>query len=191
MRLNLPAAAFAAVLTLMAAVSAEAEIRGGSFELGALGGAVSWSPRLGLQDCAWFGGFAGHRFDPLADRLYLGFRAQWEGCVSRQKVTDQRVDMILVDIGFSYGVRVLPWLLPYGMSGGGFLVADSTPSGGGPTPRTVFQTGGGVSITIGPYLLLDLSVRLLIFENIQLGTIQGQFGTVASPLFGVGFGAQI
>jgi len=123
--------------------------------------------------------------------LHLGFRAHWEGCITEQKVTDERVDMILVDIGFSYGVRVLPWLLPYGISGGGFLVADSTPSGGGSTPRTVFQTGGGVAITLGPYFLLDVSVRLLIFENIQFGTIQGQFGTVASPLFSIGIGAQI
>ena len=82
-------------------------------------------------------------------------------------------------------------MLPYGFSGGGFLIADSTPSGGDPTPRTVFQTGGGVAITLGPYLLLDIKVRLLVFENIQFGSIQGQFGSVVSPLFAIALGAQI
>ncbi len=188
---KLPIAVLGALFALALSTPASAEIRGGSFEAGGIGGAAVWSSDLGLKPCGWFGGFAGHRFQPLAEKLYLGFRAHWEGCVTEQKVTDERVDMILVDVGFSYGVQVLPWLLPYGTSGGGFLVADSTPSGGGPTPRTVFQTGGGVAITIGPNLLLDVNVRIFVFENIQFGTIQGQFGSVVSPLFSVGLGAQI
>ncbi|MCP4870854.1 MAG: outer membrane beta-barrel protein [Proteobacteria bacterium] len=188
---KLPIAAFAALLMALFAAPASAEIRGGSFEAGGVGGAAVWSSDLGLKPCGWYGGFAGHRFQPLAERLHLGFRAAWEGCVTQQRVTDERVDMILVDVGFSYGVRVLPWMLPYGFSGGGFLIADSTPSGGDPTPRTVFQTGGGVAITLGPYLLLDIKVRLLVFENIQFGSIQGQFGSVVSPLFAIALGAQI
>ncbi len=177
-------------LTLLPS-AAGAEIRGGAFEVGGIGGGVPWSNKLGLKPCGWFGGFAGHRFEPLAERLYLGFRANWEGCITDQQVTEDRIDMILIDVHFTYGVKATEWLLPYGTSGAGFLIADATPSGGGPTPRTVFQTGGGLLFSIGPHLIVDASVRLLIFENIQFGTIQGQFGTVVSPLFSLAVGAQI
>ncbi len=70
-------------------------------------------------------------------------------------------------------------------------MADATPSGGRPTPRTLFQGGGGLAITLGPYLLLDVGVRLLVYENIQFGGVQGQAGTTASPLFSLQVGAQI
>ncbi len=170
---------------------ARAEVRGGSFELGAVVGVVPWDQKVGLEPCAWFGGFAGHRFDVLAERLHLGFTAGGEGCVGEQKISGARIDMILIDIAFTYGVKVLPWLMPYGLAGGGFLVADATPSGGGPTPRTLFQGGGGVTATIGKYLLVDVGVRMIVFENIQFGGLQGQTGTVASPLFYLKLGAQI
>ncbi len=170
---------------------ASAEVRGGSFQLGAVAGVASFGDRLGLKPCPWFGGYAGHRFQPLAERLYLGFRAGWEGCVTAQRVTDARIDMILVDVAFTYGIRVTDWLMPYGLSGGGFLVADSTPSGGKPFPRTLFHGGGGVVATIGPYLEVDVGVRILVHENIQFGGVQGQVGTVASPLLFIQVGAQI
>lgn len=179
------------LLTMLLAAPASAEVRGGSFQIGGVAGVASWGERLGLKPCVWFGGYAGHRFEPLAERLHLGFRAGWEGCVTSQRVTDARIDMILIDVGFTYGVRVTDWLMPYGISGGGFMIADATPSGGGPIPRTVFQGGGGVVATIGPYLEVDIGVRLLVHENIQFGGVQGQVGTIASPLVYLQVGAQI
>lgn len=179
-----------ALLTLLPA-AARAEVRGGSFEVGGLVGGVVWDRDLGLEPCPWFGGFAGHRFEPLAERLHMGFRAHWEGCIGEQKVTEARIDMILVDVAFTYGVRATDWLLLYGLSGAGFLIADSTPSGGRPFPRTVFQGGGGAAVVLGPYFLLDLSVRLLVFENIQFGGFGGTTGTTASPAFTLSIGAHI
>ncbi len=179
------------LLICLLPTAAQAEFRGGSFEVGGLVGGAVWDRDLGLEPCAWFGGFAGHRFDPLAERLYMGFRAHWEGCVTEQKVTTDRIDMILVDIAFTYGVKVTDWLIVYGLSGGGFLIADSTPSGGRPFPRTVFQGGGGAAVTLGPYLMLDVAVRALVFENIQFGGFGGTTGTVASPAFTLSIGGHI
>lgn len=179
------------LLALLLPASAAAELRGGAFELGGLGGVAVWDSDLVLQPCAFFGGYAGHRFDPLAERLHMGFRAGWEGCVTEQKFTGDRIDMIFVDIAFTYGVKLTDWLIAYGLSGGGFLVADSTPSGGRPFPRTVFQGGGGVAAVLGKYLMVDVSVRMLVFENIQFGGVVGATGTVASPIVALQLGGHI
>jgi len=165
-------------------------IRGGAFEVGGTGGVAVWDAGLGLEPCAWFGGFAGHRFQPLADRFHFGFRAGWEGCVTDQKVTSDRVDMILIDIGFTYGIKPVDWLIVYGLTGGGFLIADTTPSGGKPFPRMAFQGGGGVAAAFG-YFYVDASVRVMAFENIQFGGFGGTTGTVGSPVITLSVGAHI
>ena len=181
----------ALLLALLVPSTAAAEIRGGAFELGGLGGVAVWDSDLVLEPCAFFGGYAGHRFEPLAERLHMGFRAGWEGCVTQQKFTNDRIDMIFVDIAFAYGVKLTDWLIAYGLSGGGFLVADSTPSGGKPFPRTIFQGGGGIAATLGKYLMVDVSVRMLVFENIQFGGVVGATGTVASPIIALQVGGHI
>jgi hypothetical protein len=181
----------ALLIGLLLPTLASAEVRGGAFEVGGLGGVAVWDSDLTLDPCAFFGGYAGHRFDPLAERLYMGFRAGWEGCVTQQKITQDRVDMIFIDVAFTYGVTITDWLIAYGLSGGGFLIADSTPSGGRPFPRTVFQGGGGIAATLGKYLMIDISVRMIVFENIQFGGIVGANGTVASPVIGLQIGGHI
>ncbi len=170
---------------------ASAEVRGGAFEVGGLVGAAVWDQDLTLEPCAFFGGYAGHRFEPLAERLHMGFRAGWEGCVTHQKVTNDRIDMIFIDVAFTYGVKLTDWLIAYGLSGAGFLIADATPSGGRPFPRTVFQGGGGIAATLGKYLMIDVSVRMIVFENIQFGGVVGAAGTVASPVVGLQVGGHI
>ena len=125
------AATLAATLCLGASLArpapAHAELRGGAFEIAGVGGVGTWGPKVGLKPCAWFGGMAGHRFPAQAERLHLGFRAGWEGCIAQQQRTQARIDMIYVDVGFTYGVRALDWLLFYALTGAGFVLADSTP----------------------------------------------------------------
>jgi hypothetical protein len=181
----------ALLIGLLCPTPASAEVRGGAFEVGGLGGVAVWDADLVLEPCAFFGGYAGHRFDPLAERLYMGFRAGWEGCVTHQKFSGDRIDMIFVDVAFTYGAKLTDWLIAYGLSGAGFLVADSTPSGGKPFPRTVFQGGGGIAATLGRYLMIDLSVRMFVFENIQFGGFVGSAGTVASPIVALQVGGHI
>ena len=166
-------------------------IRGGSFEIAGIGGVVPWQDKVGLEPCVWFGAMAGHRFNPIAERLHLGFRAGWEGCIADQTFTGARIDFILIDFAFVYGVRATDFLFPYGLMGAGFGIIDATPSGGVPHPRTVFQAGGGAQFVLGGYFMIDLSVRLLVFENVQLGGFGGQAGSAVNPLFSFSIGAQI
>jgi hypothetical protein len=187
----LPTMLLALAFTALSGGDARAEIRGRSFQIGGIVGVVPWSDKVGLEPCGWFGATVGHRFAPLAERLHLGFHAGWEGCVAEQTFTGDRIDFILVDFGFTYGVRATEFLFPYGIAGAGFAVIDATPSGGGPHPRTVFVTGGGVELSIGPYFMIDLSIRLLIFENVQLGGFGGEAGSAFNPLFSIAIGAQI
>lgn len=170
---------------------ATAQVRGGAFEVGGLGGYAVWDDDLVLEPCAFFGGYAGHKFDPLAERLHLGFRAGWEGCVTEQKFTQDRIDMIFIDVAFTYGVKPVDWMIAYALSGAGFLIADSTPSGGRPFPRTVFQGGGGLAVVLGKYFMIDLNLRVILFENIQFGGVVGAAGTVVSPVVGLQIGAHI
>jgi hypothetical protein len=175
---------------LLAPRSASAEIGDGAFQIGGVGGVAVWSRRVGLKPCAWYGGEVLHRFPRLAAVIHLGFRAGWEGCISRQEVTDDRIDMILIDMGFSWGIRARPWLLPYVITGGGMMLGDATPSGGKTHPRTAFHGGVGVTATIGDYLFVDLAFRMIVFENFQFGGYGGQPGTVGSPLVSLAVGAQ-
>jgi len=188
-----PLALLLIVLSLGTASAPEArgEVRGRSFEIAGVGGVVPWQSKVALEPCGWFGAFIGHRFDPLAERLHLGVRAGWEGCVGEQTFTGNRIDFILIDFGFTYGVKVTEFLLPYGLIGAGFALIDAVPSGGETHPRTVFQTGGGAQFVLGKYFMIDVSVRVLFFENVQLGGFGGEAGTTASPLITIGFGAQI
>jgi hypothetical protein len=188
---TLPIFLLALLLSAATGSDAHAEIRGRSFQIGGVVGVVPWQNKVGLEPCGWFGATIGHRFAPLAERLHLGFRAGWEGCVAEQTFTGSRIDFILVDFGFTYGVKVADFLQPYGLAGAGFAVIDATPSGGGPHPRTVFQSGVGIQVTIGPYFMIDASIRLLIFENVQLGGFGGQAGGAVNPLFSIAIGAQI
>lgn len=169
---------------------ARAEIGDGAFELGGLGGVAIWSQRVGLKPCVWYGGSVGHRFPRMAEKLHMGFRAGWEGCVSEQKVTGDRIDMIYVNMGFSWGIRARPWLLPYAITGAGMMLGDATPSGGVTHPRTSFHGGFGVTATLGDYLFVDLCFRMIVFENFQFGGYGGQPGTVGSPLIALSVGAQ-
>ncbi len=170
---------------------ARGEVRGRSFEIAGIAGVVPWHSKVALEPCGWFGAMIGHRFDPLAERLHLGVRAGWEGCVGEQTFTGNRIDFILIDFGFTYGVRVTDFLLPYGLIGAGFALIDAVPSGGDTHPRTVFQTGGGAQFVLGKYFMIDVAVRVLFFENVQLGGFGGEAGTTASPLISIGIGAQI
>jgi hypothetical protein len=186
---------FLLMMLLLAALTlpglARAEVRGGSFEVAGTVGVGAFDPAVGADPCAWYGAYVGHRFRPLAERFHLGFQAGWEGCVTKQKVTGDRVDFILVDFGFTWGVKATKWLIPYGMTGGGFLVADTTPSGGQPYPRTAFQGGGGVAAVLAKYLLLDLKVRVIAFENIQFGGFGGTTGTTANVVTTFSLGGHI
>lgn len=167
-------------------------IRDGSFSIAGTVGAASWDRKLGLQPCLWFGGHAGHRFPALAERLHLGFRAGWEGCVTAvDTLWEPRIDMILVDVGFTYGIRLTSFLQPYVLLGGGFLLADGSPSGGELVPRTAFQGGGGASFVLGSYLLLDIGARVLVFANVPFPGVGLHAGTTVSPVFSISLGAEI
>ena len=179
-------------LLLGAAAPARAEIRGSAFEVAGLVGAVDWQDKVGLRPCAWFGGMAGHRFKAVGERFHLGFRATWEGCVTALDVESRpRVDMIFVGVHFLYGVRTFDWMFVYGSVGAGMMLGDRTPSGGTPTPRTTFMGGPGMTVTLGKHLMLDLSMRLVVFENFQFGILGGQAGDAVSPLVALMVGAQI
>ena len=174
----------------LAPPAARAEIGDGAFQVGGVGGVAVWSQRVGLKTCGWYGGDVTHRFPRMAKVLHLGFRAGWEGCVSEQHVTGDRIDMIFVNMGFSWGIRARPWLLPYVITGAGMMLGDATPSGGVTHPRTAFHGGVGVTATIGDYIFADLAFRMIVFENFQFGGYGGQPGTVGSPLIAVSVGAQ-
>lgn len=171
---------------------AQAEIRGGAFEVGGLVGVGLWQPKVGVRPCAWYGGMAGHRFKPVAERFHMGFRATWEGCVGALDTPARpRVDMILVGAHFNYGVRTFDWMYVYGTVGAGMLLSDRTPSGGAPDPRVTFVGGPGVTVTAGKYLFVDVSVRVMVFENFNFGTIGAQAGNASAPVVAVAIGAQI
>ena len=189
-----PTVAIAALLFVLAAAyapDAQAEIRGRSFRIGGVIGVAPFSPKFGLEPCPWFGAQVGHRFQAIAEKLHLGFRMGAEGCVGEQTLTGDRVDVILVDFAFTYGVKVTDFLQPYGISGAGFGVIDAVPSGGRTHPRTVFQGGGGIEVSLGPYFILDASVRIIVFENVQLGGFGGEAGSVVNPVITLSIGAQI
>lgn len=174
------------------APAARAEVRGGSFEVGGLAGLGLWQPKVGVRPCAWFGGLAGHRFQPVADGVFMGFRATWEGCVGALDTpARQRVDMILVGAHFNYGVSVVDWMYVYGTVGAGMLLSDRTPSGGGPDPRVTFMGGPGVLVTAGKYLFIDASVRVMVFENFNFGALGAQAGNGSAPVLTLAVGAQI
>ena len=182
------------VLTAIAVLGtsrpAQAEIRGGSFEVAGFAGVGLWQPKVGVKPCAWWGGMAGHRFQPVADRIFMGFRATWEGCVGAlDTAAAPRVDMILVGAHFNYGVRTFDWMLVYGTVGGGMLLSDRTPSGGAPDPRLTFAGGPGVMVTAGKYLFVDLNLRVLVFENFNFGGAQA--GNAGAPVITLAVGAQI
>ncbi len=169
---------------------ARAEVGDGAFEVGGVGGVAVWGQRVGLKACGWYGGSVGHRFPRMAEVLHMGFRAGWEGCVSEQEVTGDRIDMIYVNMGFSWGIRAKPWLLPYVITGAGMMLGDATPSGGVTHPRTAFHGGAGVMVTLGDYIFVDLALRMIVFENFQFGGYGGQPGTVGNPLIALSVGAQ-
>lgn len=178
------------VATLGVATPAHAEVRGGSFEVAGFAGVGLWQPKVGVRPCAWFGGAAGHRFQPVAERIHMGFRATWEGCVGAlDEPARRRVDMILVAANFSYGVKPVDWMLVYGTVGAGMLLSDRTPSGGSPDPRLAFVGGPGVLVTLGKYLFVDLSMRVLVFENFTFGG--ARVGNAGAPVITLAVGAQI
>ncbi len=171
---------------------ARAQVRGKSFEASGLVGIADWQPKVGLKPCAWFGGMAGHRFEVVADRIHMGFRATWEGCITALDVPSApRIDMVLIAGHFNYGVKPVDWALVYAQMGVGIMLADQAPSGGTTTPRMSFSGGGGVLITIGKYFFVDASLRALVFENFQFGTLGGQAGNTTNPLATLIIGAQI
>jgi len=171
---------------------AAAEVRGKAFEVSGLVGIATWQRKVGLRPCAWFGGMAGHRFEAVADRIHMGFRATWEGCVTALDTAARpRVDMILVGGHFNYGVKPTDWMLVYGQVGAGMMLGDRTPSGGELTPRLTFSGGPGVLVSLGKYFFMDASLRLLVFENFQFGSLGGQAGDAVNPLVSLIIGAQI
>ncbi len=171
---------------------AQAEVRGKAFEVSGLVGVASWQRKTGLRPCAWYGGMAGHRFEAVAERLHLGFRATWEGCITALDTESRpRVDMILVGGHFNYGIKPTDWMMVYGQVGAGMMLGDRTPSGGTLTPRLTFSGGPGVLFGLGKYFFLDASLRLLVFENFQFGTFGGQAGDAVNPLVSLVIGAQI
>ncbi len=168
------------------------EVRGKSFEVSGLVGVASWQRKVGLKPCAWYGGMAGHRFEAVADRIHMGFRATWEGCITAlDTASAPRVDMILVGGHFNYGIKPVDWMLVYAQVGAGMMLGDRTPSGGTLTPRVSFSGGPGVLVTLGKYFFLDASLRLLVFENFQFGDLGGQAGNATNPLVALTIGAQI
>ncbi len=172
--------------------SAQAEVRGKSFEVAGIVGGAGWQRKTGLRPCVWFGGMAGHRFEAVADRIHVGFRATWEGCITALDTeTRPRVDMILVGGHFNYGIKPVDWMLVYAQVGAGMMLGDRTPSGGTLTPRLSFSGGPGVFVSLGKYLFLDVSFRLLVFENFQFGSFGGQAGGTVNPLGSLIIGAQI
>ena len=170
----------------------KAGIRDGSFEVGGAVGWIGWDTALGLEPCLLYGGEVGHRFPALAERLHLAFRGGYEGCISHLRTPlRRRIDMALIDIGFEYGVRLTSWLQHYGLIGGGFLLADETPSGGQTQPRTCFQAGAGVVATLGPYVYLDLSLRVFSFENFQFRGWTGRAGNTWNPVVTLAIGGEV
>ncbi len=183
-------ATLAVTLLLGLASPARAEVRGGAFEVGGLAGVTLWQPKVGVKPCAWFGAMAGHRFQPVAQRIHMGFRATWEGCVGAlDTAAAPRVDMILVAVHFNYGIKPVDWMYVYGTVGAGMLLSDRTPSGGSPDPRLAFVGGPGVLVTAGKYLFIDLSMRVLVFENFTFGG--ARVGNAGAPVFSLAVGAQI
>ncbi|MCO4771300.1 MAG: hypothetical protein KDA24_14800 [Deltaproteobacteria bacterium] len=171
---------------------AVAEVRGKAFEVSGLVGIADWQPKVGLKPCAWYGGMAGHRFEAVAERLHLGFRATWEGCITALDVESApRIDMILIGGHFNYGIKPVDWMMVYGQMGAGMMLADQTPSGGATTPRMTFMGGPGVIVTLGKYFFFDASLRFMIFENFQFGTLGGQAGNAVNPVAALIIGAQI
>ena len=172
--------------------TARAEVRGKSFEVAGLVAIADWQDKVGLKPCAWYGGMAGHRFEAVAERIHMGFRATREGCITAlDTASAPRVDMILVGGHFNYGIKPLDWMLIYGQVGAGMMLGDRTPSGGTLTPRVTFSGGPGVFVTLGKYLFVDVSLRLLVFENFQFGGFGGQAGNATNPLVSLTIGAQI
>jgi hypothetical protein len=170
----------------------KAGIRDGSFEVGGVVGLVAWDSDLGLERCWLYGGEVGHRFPALAQRLHLAFRGGYKGCITHLATpSHRRVDMALIDVGFEYGIRLQPWLQPYAVVGGGFLLADETPSGGRTQPRTCFLGGGGVVVTLGAYVYVDLSLRLWSFENFQFRGWTGRAGNTWNPVLSLAVGGEI
>lgn len=185
-------AALSLFAALLVAGPAAAEVRGPAFEVGGIVGAGLWQPKVGVRPCAWYGGMMGHRFKPVADRVHMGIRATWEGCVGALDTEARpRVDMILVAAHFNYGVRTFGWMYVYGTVGAGMLLSDRTPSGGSPDPRVTFIGGPGVTITAGKYLFFDVSARVMVFENFNFGTIGAQAGNASAPVLSIAIGAQI
>ena len=53
------------------------------------------------------------------------------------------------------------------------------------------MTGAGVLFSLGRWVHVDVSWRLLLYENFQFGSWAGQAGTVANHVITLGAGVQI
>ena len=161
--------AIAGVVTAPRSVAADTGIRGPAFEIGAVVGGGLWSSNVGLDHCPWFGLRIGHRFAPFSskERLFLGFRAGWEGCFTEKSNTGDAVDMIYINLSLLYGIRIGKPLLLHWTVGMGMLLADASKAGGSVDPRLSGHMGPGATVVIGEHFLIDLTILAVIFGNLE------------------------
>jgi hypothetical protein len=161
--------AIVGIVTAPRSVAADTGIRGPAFEIGAVVGAGLWSSNVGLDHCPWFGLRIGHRFAPFSskERLFLGFRAGWEGCFTEERNTGGAVDMIYINLSLLYGIRIGKPLLLHWTVGMGMLLADASKAGGSVDPRLSGHMGPGATVVIGEHFLIDLTILAVIFGNLE------------------------
>jgi hypothetical protein len=163
---------FAAELGAQEAGSDGSNLRGRTFEVGALVGPASFGSKSGLQSCRWNGARFGHRFDPISgnDRIQLGFRIGIEGCLTEHEEIG-RVDLIHANGSILFGFRASDTWLIYWSSGVGELLGDSTPGDGDDVePRFAWHGGPGATWAFSRRFMLDVSILGLMFQNYTFGT---------------------
>ncbi|MFQ5690038.1 MAG: hypothetical protein ACE5HQ_07190 [Gemmatimonadota bacterium] len=186
---------FATVLAPLAATSGELHgqegpLRGGAFEFTPVLGFGSFQGKSRLDSCLWFGVRIGHRFTPFKgnERLQLGFRTGWEGCSSRHSEVGG-VDLIHLNATVLFGFRLSRAALLYWGAGLGELLADTTVGEDNQVKgRFAGHTGPGVTWALGRHLLLDASVKGILFEDFDLGSAPAggsTLGVVPSLILGV------
>ncbi|MFV1988695.1 MAG: hypothetical protein ACC682_15580 [Gemmatimonadota bacterium] len=148
------------------------QLRGGTFEVGAVLGSAMFGSKSRLQSCRWNGARFGHRFDGIGgnERIQLGFRIGIEGCLTEHDEVG-RVDLIHASGSILFGFRASSSWLVYWTSGVGELLGDSTPGSGDEVePRFAWNGGPGVIWAFSNRFLLDASLMGLVFGNFALGT---------------------
>jgi len=168
----------------------EAPLRGGAFDFTGVFGQGSFQDKTQLNSCAWFGARIGHRFAPFPgnERIQMGVRTGFEACSTQHPEAGQ-LDIIHLNLTVLAGFRVSRSLMLYWGTGFGELLDDTTVGSGGTVDaRFAGHTGPGVTWAVGNHLILDASVKGIVFEDFALGTSPAGGSTLGLvPSVSVGF----